>query len=103
MDAADQQKRPVDGETQDVARVVEVEGLRCAGWEGPVERGEGGGCVAQWGGAIEALDEAVTRLVWGLREEQRGEPYLIGAAWRMGARERGRLVRNVECCADCLV
>ena len=34
--AADEQQGPVDGEAQDVAWVVEVEGLRGAGWEWPV-------------------------------------------------------------------
>lgn len=59
VDAADEQQGPVDGEAQDVRGAVEVEGLRGAGGEGPVERGEGGGCVAEGGGAVEALDEAV--------------------------------------------
>lgn len=36
VDAADEQEGPVDGEAQDVARVVEVEGLRGAGRERPV-------------------------------------------------------------------
>jgi hypothetical protein len=58
VDAADQQEGPVDGEAQDVAWVVEVEGLRGAWWEWPVQGGEDGGCVAQRGGAVEALDEA---------------------------------------------
>src|SRR5690349_12686683 len=49
MYTADKEKRPVHGEAQDVARIVEVERLRRAWWERPVERREGRGGVPQRG------------------------------------------------------
>lgn len=61
VDAANEQQSPVDGEAQDVTRVVQVVGLCGAGGQGPVQRGEYGGRVARRGGAVEALDEASRR------------------------------------------
>jgi hypothetical protein len=58
VDAANKQQGPVDGEAQDVARIVQVVGLGSAGRQGPVQRRELGGRVARWGSAVEALDEA---------------------------------------------
>jgi hypothetical protein len=56
--AADEQQRPVDGEAQNVAGLVEVVRARDADGQWPVERGEVGSGVAGGSGAFYALDEA---------------------------------------------
>ena len=80
MNAADEKEGPVDGKAQDIAGVVEIEGLCGAAWERPVEGGEDGSCVAQWGGAVEALNEAVIRISMATIKGKGGSVYLIGAA-----------------------
>ena len=63
MYATDEQQRPVDGEAQDIRRIVEVERLCCVRRKRPVEGREDGSCVAQRYGAVEALNEAGEVLV----------------------------------------
>jgi hypothetical protein len=58
MYAPDEEKRPVDGEAQDVGRAVEVVGLLDADGKRPVEGREVGRRVAGRFGAVGPLDEA---------------------------------------------
>lgn len=64
MDGSKEQEGPVSGETPNIGGVIEVVGLRRADRKRPVERGETRSFVAQWGGAVNALDEARGLLVF---------------------------------------
>lgn len=81
MHAADEKESPVDGEAEDIGRLVEVRWLGCSWWERPVERRERRCGVAQRRSAAHALYEAVVVSKGvAIASDAMKRAYLIGGA-----------------------
>jgi hypothetical protein len=73
--AADEEKRPVYGEADDVTGVVEVVRACGADWERPVEGGKAGGLIPCGRGRVDALNKAGAMLARGF--DSNGMEYCV--------------------------